>query len=119
MLIAYYLKTFTMNLCWSFVNSKWRHYSNFCPKKRKYIGRLLYSVAEAYFQVEQNLQYDEKIWRVNQKKPHNYNSDLHYLLRKTNFFSHPLNHCMHGVLYVYQLLPGPECHTGTVGTVVT
>ena len=39
------------------------------------------SVAETYFQVEQNLQYDEKIWRVNQEKPRNYNSDLHYPLR--------------------------------------
>lgn len=52
----------------------------FAPRRGNTLEQFC-SDAETYFHVEQNLHYDEKVWRVHQEKPQNYNADLHYPLK--------------------------------------
>ena len=52
----------------------------FAPRRGNTLEQFC-SVAETYFHVEQNMHYDERVWRVHQEKPQNYNSDLHYPLK--------------------------------------
>ena len=52
----------------------------FAPKRGSTLERFC-STAEQYFQVDQSLHYDDKVWRIHQEAPQDYNPDLHYPLK--------------------------------------
>lgn len=60
----------------------------FAPRRGKTLEQFC-TVAEEFFQVEQNLYYNDKVWRVHQEKPDGYNADLHYplhvVMKKTRY----------------------------------
>lgn len=51
----------------------------FAPRRGKTLEQFC-TVAEEFFQVEKNLYYSGKVWKVHQEKPYGYKAELHYPL---------------------------------------